>query len=420
MTGVLLIYLDDARKDSFDYMPFVRSMMPKATVFTRAYSNFPLCGPARANLMTGQHAHVHGVMQNGSAQPLLDNGDLKYSDMLGARMRSAGFTSGFSGKWGIGAARIPGDPALGGWDVLHQYEAVDAQEHHSAQVWDGTTSERVSGWHHTLQTQVMLDLALTNTDWFGYWPTSTPHWPFSAPPSRPFVWSQIAADAMPPQEGIDWPTWITDLPPASAAEARTIKVQQAKELWDLDLHLRGVWETLVDDGQAADVTVLIASDNGRHIGDHRLLGPATKNTLYEEAARTPMIAWGPGFPQGAMVDVLVGTQDLNATCLGIAGATPTLGNQVGLDLRAIATDPAAHANRPLLLQRRMFDPDTIPDGDAVVTPTRKLMRHETDPVRYEMYDLDTDPGELVNVANNPARLTERNTLAASLDNLLAS
>ena len=33
--------------------------------FTRAYCQFPFCGPSRASIMTGQYPSVNGVMRNG-------------------------------------------------------------------------------------------------------------------------------------------------------------------------------------------------------------------------------------------------------------------------------------------------------------------------------------------------------------------
>jgi hypothetical protein len=61
----------------------------------------------------------------------------------------------------------------------------------------------------------------------------------------------------------------------------------------------------------------------------------------------------------------------------------------------------------------------MPSGVGVTTATRKLWRHEaSDPDRYEMYLLDTDPDELQNVAYEATFLDERNALEARLDSLL--
>jgi hypothetical protein len=104
-------------------------------------------------------------------------------------------------------------------------------------------------------------------------------------------------------------------------------------------------------------------------------------------------------------------QDLTATTLAVLGAGPTV-PQDGVDLRRPA------ASRATLYERK-GDPD-FPDGVGIVDATRKLLRwtdQEGDD-RYEAYDLDTDPDELVSWANDPARRAERDRYDAQLDDLL--
>jgi arylsulfatase A-like enzyme len=125
----------------------------------------------------------------------------------------------------------------------------------------------------------------------------------------------------------------------------------------------------------------------------------------------PLLARGPGFG-ATTVTAPVCAQDITATCLKAAIATPTLPID-GADLRAPKPDR-------VLLHERDLDPLTlIPSGVGVTTVNRKLWRHEADdPDRYEMYLLDADPQELINVAYDPAYLDERNALEAHLDGLL--
>ena len=80
--------------------------------------------------------------------------------------------------------------------------------------------------------------------------------------------------------------------------------------------------------------------------------------------------------------------------------------------------------RALLHERSGTVPPAIeglPGGVGVTTQTRKLWRHEAeDPDRYEMYLLDSDPDELINVAYDPAYSSERVALEARLDALLVA
>jgi hypothetical protein len=56
----------------------------------------------------------------------------------------------------------------------------------------------------------------------------------------------------------------------------------------------------------------------------------------------------------------------------------------------------------------------------VSTIDRKLVRYEGTPAVYELYDLEKDPGELTNVADDPAYAADRTKLEARLNALLAS
>ncbi|MGH3334128.1 MAG: sulfatase-like hydrolase/transferase, partial [Nocardioidaceae bacterium] len=63
--NIVLITADDMRADDLRFMPRTRRLLGGAgTTFTDALSNYPLCCPARATLLTGQYAHNHGVRGN--------------------------------------------------------------------------------------------------------------------------------------------------------------------------------------------------------------------------------------------------------------------------------------------------------------------------------------------------------------------
>ncbi|MGI8720687.1 MAG: sulfatase-like hydrolase/transferase, partial [Geodermatophilaceae bacterium] len=63
--NIILISADDMRADDIRVMDNVRSLLTEqGTTFTNSYVSFPLCGPSRASLVTGQYAHNHGVLTN--------------------------------------------------------------------------------------------------------------------------------------------------------------------------------------------------------------------------------------------------------------------------------------------------------------------------------------------------------------------
>ena len=132
---------------------------------------------------------------------------------------------------------------------------------------------------------------------------------------------------------------------------------------------------------------------------------------------------GPGLPAGARPPtVACNLQDAAATVVALAEAEPTVeldGTPLG-DL-----DADADADRAILHYRHgVGEPDVAvpngPAGDGVTTATRKLWRYRTDQPDdvYELYALDADPGEVTNLAYDPARQAERDELEARLDALL--
>jgi arylsulfatase A-like enzyme len=77
-------------------------------------------------------------------------------------------------------------------------------------------------------------------------------------------------------------------------------------------------ETLKESGELDNTYLVFTSDNGFHLGTHRLT--AGKWTAYEEDIRVPLIVRGPGVPEGRRLEHLVLNNDLAPTFADLAGA----------------------------------------------------------------------------------------------------
>src|ERR687894_3105308 len=92
---------------------------------------------------------------------------------------------------------------------------------------------------------------------------------------------------------------------------------------------------LHDSGELDNTYIVFTSDNGFHLGNHRL--GAGKWTPYEEDTRVPLIVRGPGVPEGRTLQHLVLNNDLAPTVADLAGAkTPSFVD--GRSLRPLLTD----------------------------------------------------------------------------------
>jgi arylsulfatase A-like enzyme len=83
--------------------------------------------------------------------------------------------------------------------------------------------------------------------------------------------------------------------------------------------VEGVVAALRASGQLDRTYLFFTSDNGFHLGQHRL--QPGKKTPYEEDIHVPLLVRGPGVPAGARTDALAANVDLAPTFAELAGAT---------------------------------------------------------------------------------------------------
>jgi uncharacterized sulfatase len=123
----------------------------------------------------------------------------------------------------------------------------------------------------------------------------------------------------------------------------------------------------------------------------------------------PVIVRGPGFDPGRVVDDPVGTIDLAPTALSCAGI------EIPDDMegRPLLDGPREH----VLTEN---DHQMVFDHSLRTLCTRqyKVTRHEAEPNIGELYDLENDPLELVNLWDDPSCTTLRSDLLATLDDVM--
>jgi hypothetical protein len=201
-------------------------------------------------------------------------------------------------------------------------------------------------------------------------------------------------------------------------------------------------------GQLERTYVIFTSDNGFHLGVHRLL--PGKQTPYEEDIRVPLIVRGPGVPERVTREHLVGNIDLAPTIADLAEArvpgfvdgrsfvpllrpnAPSTGAwRQGYLLEHAQTRPASSERSAVLRRHEPAGPQEPPDrlderialkDDVSLIPRFEGIRTmDTLYVEYatgekELYDLLSDPLQMDNLASStdPARLAK---LSAWLEEL---
>jgi arylsulfatase A-like enzyme len=148
------------------------------------------------------------------------------------------------------------------------------------------------------------------------------------------------------------------------------------------------------------VVVVITSDNGLALGSHGLLG---KQSLYEHSTHVPLIFAGPGIPAGES-PALVMLYDLFPTIAGLTGSEIPPGVE-GLDLSGLWRGETKQV-RKVIYTAYEDKQRSVRDGRF------KLIRYP--PLDHvQLFDLERDPFELQNLADDPEHTEVQKRLTAS-------
>ncbi len=167
----------------------------------------------------------------------------------------------------------------------------------------------------------------------------------------------------------------------------------------VDESLGRVREALSKRGLAENTVVVFMGDNGFLFGEHGLID---KRNAYEESIRVPLIVQGPGLPAGTTVSDMVLNIDIAPTLLDWAGVEPTTGMH-GQSFLPQLRGEAVPDWRTEFLYEYFWEwvfPHT-PTTFALRTDRYKLIQYHGIWDTDELYDLQADPREQVNLIRKP-------------------
>ncbi len=161
----------------------------------------------------------------------------------------------------------------------------------------------------------------------------------------------------------------------------------SKEIGMVDKELLRLLELLDRTGQWSRTVLIVGADHGEAFGEHNSTYHAT--TLYEEVLRVPLIIRVPG-ARPRVVAEPVSTVDLGPTILDLFGlATPA--HFMGQSLVPFLRGEDVALSRPIVAEGRLKQALITPEGFKAI----RDLRNGT----IEVYDLDEDPHELLNIAD---------------------
>lgn len=309
--NVIYAFSDEHRRQSmpFTEMPEVRApnmerMAREGAEFTHCISNYPVCTPYRAMLMTGRWPYRTGMIDNN----LLLRPE---EETIATAFRAAGYRTGYIGKWHLGGVRA--EPY--GFDT-----SLIWTKGHSKSLCHvaGGPPKEMDGYAPPLMTDQALAFMEQEREkpFFLMLSWIPPHAPFrdvpeefkalypeGALPRRPNVPERTA------KEGADGPIW----------DKNGWEDYQGyhAHLSAIDRELGRLMNALEENGLADNTILVYSSDHGSMFGSH---GVGSKRQPYEESIRVPFLVRAPGrAPAGKKVDALFGAIDIMPTLCGMAG-----------------------------------------------------------------------------------------------------
>ena len=418
--NIVFILADDMRKDDLKYMPKMRSVLKdKGMIFHNAFVSTPLCCPSRATIMRGQYAHNSGVWNifgSSSGWQTYRAKGLERNNVA-TRLDATGYRTGLFGKYLNGYKGTSDKPP--GWDEWFAH--TGGAHYYDYKINDDGTVRHFGSSAADYETDVIANRAKTfigtsvrtGKPFFAYVAPKAPHDPYTPARRDEHTFDGIRAARSPSfneKNVSDKPPWIRKLPRLSDAKKAKIDKRaekRAETLQALDDLVAGIVGKLGDSGVLSNTYVFFTSDNGFHMGEHRISRPG-KGRSYEEDVRVPLLVRGPGVAARRQAqEKLVLNTDYLPTFMDLASAQ-TPGYVDGRSLRPALKGNAAAWRSAVLLEAHDAPSNTPPYSGIRTSSGRKYVEYANG--KKELYYLDRDHYELRNSydpSNPPTALATR-------------
>ncbi|MQA07839.1 MAG: sulfatase-like hydrolase/transferase [Pseudonocardiaceae bacterium] len=441
--NIVFVMVDDMDTSLLRFMPHVRQMQRHGVSFTNYTVTDSLCCPSRASMLTGKYPHNTGVITNqppdGGSAVFHNRGE--QASTVGTQLQHAGYRTALMGKYlngyyphdKRGSTRPYVPPGWTRWVVGgDSYYGYNYTLNENGRIT--RHGERPRAYLTDVLARRGDDFIRRNAEagrpFFLQVAPYVPHVPATPAPRHEHAFPGLRAPRDPAfneADISDKPAWLRDQPRLPTAQQASIDRsyrKRAQSLQAVDDMLGRFRDTLRATGQAPNTHIVFTSDNGFHLGQHRL-APG-KRTAFETDTTVPLVVTGPGVPAGRTVPQPVENIDLRPTFAELAGAPPAPGIDGHSFAAPLTGKPATGWKSAALVEHHgpntdPDDPDKQPRGSgnppsyaALRTPAITYVEYATGGRSY--YDRRRDPHQLTNTyATLPAR--QRAKLHATLRQL---
>ncbi|MDG2122813.1 MAG: sulfatase [Verrucomicrobiales bacterium] len=420
--NIIFLLTDDQRWDTLGcygndiiHTPNIDALSKRGITFDRAFVTSSICAPNRACILTGQYAARHGMW---SFDKTLTPGQLSitYPALL---KKSAGYRTGFIGKYGVGKPPGPdvfdfnrGFPGQGKFLMQKNGKTVhltSVMANQAIEFIDSCSSDQPFNLSVSFKAPHVQDSASVKSDQFPYDP-------------RPEIANlyqniQIPSPVTATTELYQrWPDFLKHTEARSRWAVRYWspgRTQQSLKgyyrlISGVDAAVGRIVAKLEKSGHADNTVIIFTSDHGQYLGDY---GFAGKWYPHDASVRVPLIIADPRLPQehhNTRTKDFALSIDLAATMLDLAGA------EVPQQIQGRSLVPITRGRRPDdwrsdYYYEHHFVPRpewnmSLPRNEGIRTARWKYIQYiDSDPLFEELYDLDIDPNETTNIAEDPTQ-----------------
>ncbi|MFO7822662.1 MAG: sulfatase [Cyclobacterium sp.] len=427
--NILFIISDDltttavsSYENSAGYTPHIDRLASEGTRFTRAYCQYPVCGPSRASMMSGYYPHATGTFGYVSGRENIGPEKKMWTQLF---KEKGWHTARVSKIFHMG---VPGDIEKGSngtddeasWNERYNSRGPEWTAEGEAELVQNNPfgllprkggnvmtivkadgDDLVHSDGKTAQKASELIRKLKDEPFFLAVGLVRPHVPFVAPRNyfERYPYEQVV---LPPKVLGDW----DDIPEkginyVTTLNAKMTEDQQKKAIAGyyasvtyMDAQVGKILQTLEEEGLEDNTIVIFTSDHGFHLGEHDFW---MKVSLKEESSRVPLIVKVPG-KEAQVCDSFVELIDLYPTIAELSGIVPE--DQIqGLSFAPMLDDPD-YQTRDFA-----FSVNVWRGTHTFLIRNEKwafIQYGENGEEGMELFDMEIDPKQYNNLAHYPA------------------
>ena len=421
--NVLYVFSDQHRAQSLPGEPLCEVVAPALERFRKenlsmdaCISNYPLCVPHRAILMSGRYSWQTKVYQNEhTLEPEVPG--------LGEVFQKSGYNTGYVGKWHLyhGEGQfVSKGPYRFGFEYWRVW--ANTNKHHDGITFNPDTGEKITvpGYQPTRMTDEALEFINAQKGaekpWFLVVSWNPPHPPFDPPEEDKSLYNATALKLAPNVRLTTPEDKITN--PYPGLDSMDALHQAAQGYYGgitaIDKEFARLLKALDENGMSDNTIVVYTSDHGEMMGSH---GHMAKQMPHEESCHVPFFVRVPGAKgRGRKSDALFASVDIYPTLCGLAGiAVP--GHCSGYDFSSFMRGGASHPKAEMVFLMNEQGPATRQEinvqtyrGVRTATHTYAIQLDG----RWCLYDNVKDPHQMKNLVKDPSQQALVKRLDAAL------